>query len=212
MVTRYEPLETSMLGALVPVPREKIGRRSIPTQLGIAARLRDVPPEIYRPHQRRPAALESCEAVRAVAPGAGSGTETQPADPAAQPFGRRPEQGIRRVLGVAARRIRREVIVAHFPLAIPENHADYFSRVGYGAECRQARRGQLPLERLSREPTDAGDLVPTDQLGVEATPCVQACQRFVDLLNPVSCQGLAGVASMMRAGRAIQRHIEGEDL
>src|ERR1700723_51867 len=123
MVAPYAPRETSMLGAIVPVRREKTGRRSIPTQLGIASRPRDVPPEICRPDQRRPAALESCEAVRAVARGAGSGPETQPADPAAQPFGRRPEQGIRRVRGVAARRIRREVVVAHFPLAIPEDHA-----------------------------------------------------------------------------------------
>ena len=67
-------------------------------------------------------------------------------------------------------------------------------------------------KRLSREPTDAGDPVPTDQLGVETTPGIQARQRLVDLLNPESCQGLAGVASMMRAGRAIQRHIEVDDV
>src|SRR5580693_5679225 len=115
MVTPYEPRETSMPGAIVSVRREKIGCWSIPTQFGIASRPRDVPPEICRPDQRRPAALESCEAVRAVARGAGSGAETQPADPAAQPFGRRPEQGIRSVSGVASRRIRREVVVAHFP-------------------------------------------------------------------------------------------------
>src|SRR5262249_20783828 len=193
-VTPHEPRETSMLGVIVTVRREEIGRRSIPTQLGIASRTRDVPPEIRRPDQRRPAALESRQAVRAVARGAGAGPETQPADPAAQPLGRRPEQGLRRVLGVAARRIRREVVVAHFLLAVPEDHADYFSCIGYGAECRQSRCGQLPFERLSREPTDAGDPVPTDQLGVETTPCIQACQRLVGLLYPESGPSLARVA------------------
>src|SRR5580658_4829003 len=127
MVTPHEPRETSMLCVIVPVRREEIGRRSIATQLGIVSRTRDVSPKIRRPDQWRPAALESRQAVRAVAGGAGSGPETQPADPAAQPLGRRPDQGIRRALGVASRQIRREVAVAHFPLAVPEDHANYFS-------------------------------------------------------------------------------------
>src|SRR5262249_52374829 len=59
---------------------------------------------------------------------------------------------------------------------------------------------------------DAGDPVPTDQLSVETTPCVQVCQRLVVLLNPESCQGLAGIAPMMRAGRAIRRHIKVDDV